>query len=317
MKSKIILLFMITLSLAACQHANCTATTSNYQPPKTYSIAVNTGNTHKTKYVPIPMKGQLMPIKGYRCHQRYIGKDAIVRANKKATREPNSGEYINAIMTFDYMPGALYQIYCAPLSVTDIQFETNEHIVSVGAGDTLRWQVSKTFSGIGGNRQEHLLVKPVEDRLTNTLVVTTDQRTYHLVLRSTPSTYMASVTWRYPEGDGIVKTFNSDDDADVPASASAIDLNRMCFDYQVQLVKGPQPTWFPTMVFNDGKKTYIKMPSNNQTAPTLFIGSSVKDGQIVNYRVAGDYYIVDRLFSQAQLRSGQDNQIIVQISYNR
>jgi type IV secretion system protein VirB9 len=37
------------------------------------------------------------------------------------------------------------------------------------------------------------------------------------------------------------------------------------------------------------------------------------DAQLVNYRVKGDWYIVDRLFDRAELRLGQKPQTIVAI----
>lgn len=245
---------------------------------------------------------------------------AVNAANQKAQLAPSSSQYINAIMNFNYVEGALYQIYCAPLYVTDIQFQQNEHIVSTAAGDTLRWQVSRTYSGEGNSRCEHLLVKPIEEGLTNTLVVTTDQRTYHLWLHSTSRTYMASVQWRYPDTDNFVKNFDSSSyrgfGSALPSSLGRnVDINQLDFNYDVQLVSGSQvPNWMPKMVFNDGRKTYVQFPKNMQEAPTLFVGTSVGNGRVVNYRVDGDYYIVDGVITQAQLRLGQLQQVVVQIT---
>lgn len=313
MKFKILLILFLLSGITACADAEkcgCSNSETSYSP------AVNTGcYGQKIKYVPVPVAGQLMSLKR-RCPKRLVGVAAIRAANKKSIRQPNSGEYINSIMTFDYMPGALYQIYTAPLNVTDIQFQNNEHLVAVGAGDTMRWQVSKTYSGAGGTRQEHLLIKPIDEGLTNGLVVTTDVRTYHLMLHSTCGTYMASVAWRYPDDDGILQNIN-----DAPSygstgdSISSLDINRIDCNYKIELVKGPRPDWMPKAVFNDGNKTYIQFP-NMQNAPTLLIGNDVKTDQLVNYRVEGNYYIVDSLFPQAQLRSTECNGIIVQITYN-
>jgi type IV secretion system protein TrbG len=316
MKIKVLFITLIFLSLTACAGGNkrC-ADTQNYTP------AINAGNyAPQVKYVPVPVKGQLMRVKNHKA-PRLVGEEAIRSANKKAVRQPTSGEYINSIMTFDYMPGALYQIYCAPLSVTDVQFEDNEHIISVGAGDTLRWQVSKTFSGMGATRHEHLLIKPVDEGLTNSIVVTTDFRTYHLMLHSTEKTYMASVAWRYPDGNGsVLQNLNDTQNLESYSESSQLNLNNLDCNYQVTVVSGQRPDWLPKMVFNDGNKTYIKFPSHMQQAPTLFIGNSVKTDQLINYRVQGDYYVIDSLFPEAQLRSGQivngqNNQIVVQISY--
>lgn len=311
MKYKIVALALVCASLCACQNFKAEKDIG----PGSYSLAANTGGApRKVEYVPVPMPGQFMPKKA-RKSERLTGEAAIEAANKKAMKQPNSGEYINSIMTFNYMEGALYQVYCAPLSVTDIQFQSNEHIIAVGAGDTTRWLVTKASSGIGASKQEHLFVKPVDEELTNSLVVTTDKRTYHLMLHSTNKTYMASVAWRYADGEGggMLTAFDdnlSDGGGDV---ANTIDLSSLRFNYQVKKLKGPQPDWFPKMVFNDGNKTYIKFPSTMQETPNLFIGTG-KNNQVVNYRVQGDYYVIDNVIYWAQLCSGPENSIVVQIS---
>lgn len=300
---KIILVSLCGSFVCACQN----------NTPQPYSLAVNTGGgMQPTKYVPVAMPGQLMSLKGGKSHNRLVGEAAIDSANKKSVQQPNSGEYINSIMTFDYMPGALYQIYSAPLSITDIQFQDGERIITVGAGDTLRWQVNKTYSGSGANRQEHLLIKPVDEGLTNSVVVTTDLRTYHLMFHSKPKTYMASVTWRYPDGDGLIAKLSDSQDG-ISDITGGVDVSRLNFNYKVKVAKGPRPDWYPSMVFNDGSKTYIKFPHHVQDAPTLFVGGQ-KNPQIIHYRVQGNYYIVDNIFYQGQLRNGQDDRTIVQIN---
>jgi type IV secretion system protein VirB9 len=195
--------------------------------------------------------------------------------------------------------------------------QTGEHIVSIAAGDTLRWQVSKTHSGMGARRNEHLLIKPTDADLTNTLVITTDKRTYHLSLHSEDKTYMASVEWRYPQGDnGFVQTFKNDDsDATNNIISQGVNLNQLNFKYRTQLTGGLQPGWMPEMVFNDGNKVYIEFPQKMQEAPTLFVGNAPENDKIVNYRVEGNYYIVDGLPLEFQLRSGQKKPTVVQITY--
>jgi len=134
----------------------CACTPTNYNTnaaPVYYNVATaKTPNMEKgsnTKYIAVPVQGQLMhkPTKSGKKSARLVGPDAVVEANKKALRQANSGNYFNSIMTYDYMDGALYQIYSEPLKVTDVQFQTGERIISVAAGDTMRWQVSKTYSG--------------------------------------------------------------------------------------------------------------------------------------------------------------------------
>lgn len=63
--------------------------------------------------------------------------------------------------------------------------------------------------------------------------------------------------------------------------------------------------WRPLAAFDDGRQVFIEMPEKIRTmeAPPLFV---IGDGgpELVNYRVAGKYYVVDRLFTKAELRLG-------------
>lgn len=216
-----------------------------------------------------------------------------------------------SIITFNYSPGALYGVYCAPLNITDIQFQNKEHLIAIAAGDTVRWQVSKTFSGLGEERTEHLLIKPTEANLNTTLVVTTDVRTYHIILYSKEKTYMPIVNWHYFDNKSASEEKTDTKNPEAPN----IDYDHLDFSYQAKLVRGKKPEWFPVAIFNDGNKTFIRLPRKIQDAPILSIGTNENNGQVINYRVVGSYYVADSLFPAALLYGGQNNQTIVQISY--
>ena len=63
------------------------------------------------------------------------------------------------------------------------------------------------------------------------------------------------------------------------------------------------------------KKQYIQFPPKAAVteAPPLFVLNLKGDAQLVNYRVKGDYYVVDRLFERAELRLGEKPQVMVAI----
>jgi hypothetical protein len=50
----------------------------------------------------------------------------------------------------------------------------------------------------GEDKRVHVLVKPFAAGLSTNLVITTDRRSYHLQLNSTPATAMAALSWTYP-----------------------------------------------------------------------------------------------------------------------
>ena len=158
---------------------------------------------------PLPLPGQLKPLPKKRAADKEARRHRTRRArrcrraNTAAKIEPSADGFINAIQVYPYTKGALYQLYGAVNQVTDIALEGGEKLVSVSAGDTVRWIVGDTTSGEGKTAQVHILVKPIAADLTTNLVITTDRRTYHLELNATDKTYMASVSWTYPPADLI------------------------------------------------------------------------------------------------------------------
>ena len=238
-------------------------------------------------------------------------KDRVTRANKQARIEPGRDGFINAIQVFPYTKGALYQVYTAVGQVTDIALQAGEQLVSVSAGDTVRWIVSDTTSGNAKTARTHVLVKPTAEALTTNLIITTDRRSYHVELHSTTKTYMASVSWRYPEAEILALKRQSQAARESQAIASDIALGRLRFRYRIT---GNAP-WKPTQVFDDGRKVYIRLPSGlaQGEAPPLFVVGDNGKPALVNYRVNANTYIVDRLFAAAELRSGSAPQRIVRI----
>ena len=149
-------------------------------------------------------------------------------------------------------------------------------------------------------------------------MIATDRRVYHLDLESTSQSYMAALSWRYPQ-DELEQIRNRNDRASrherqiVERGLTIDDLN---FDYRIE---GDSPDWKPLRVFDDGTKVFIQMPENiaQTDAPPLFVLGRRNQTQLVNYRVHGNYYIVDRLFQRAEMRLGERNQTVVRISKAR
>ncbi|MGK9166681.1 P-type conjugative transfer protein TrbG [Inquilinus limosus] len=266
---------------------------------------------------PLPLPGQLKPLFGARRAppEPADPKERVSRANAAARMQPSRDGYINAVQVYPYSAGALYQVYTAPGQVTDIALEPGEQLVGSGpvaAGDTVRWIVGDTESGAGTTRRVHILVKPTRPDLVTNLVINTDRRTYLLELRSTPSTYMAAVSWQYPEDELIaLRRRNAEAEAAAPV-ATGVDLTRLRFRYRIE---GDDPPWRPAQAFDDGAKVYIEFPRGigQGEMPPLFVIGAEGDSQLVNYRVRQNYYIVDRLFAAAELRLGAKDQQVVRI----
>ncbi|MGA7714059.1 MAG: P-type conjugative transfer protein TrbG [Rhizomicrobium sp.] len=266
---------------------------------------------------PLPLPGQLKPIPSNAPSVRETAdpQSRVEAANNAARIQPTHAAYINAVQVFPFSDGALYQVYAAPGEITDIALEAGEQLVGTGpvaAGDTVRWVIGDTESGTGANKRIHILLKPTGPNLTTNLVINTDRRTYHLELRSVETTYMASVSWAYPQ-DQLFALHALNAAADAVASvASGVDINNLNFRYRVA---GDNPAWRPLRAFDDGRQVFIEFPNGiaQGEMPPLWVVGPQGEGQLVNYRVRGNYMIVDRLFAAAELKLGADPQQFVRI----
>ena len=235
----------------------------------------------------------------------------VEAANKAALQEPTSHGYLNAVQVYQYNDGAIFRLYAAPEQVSDIALQPGENLSAVSAGDTVRWVIGDTVSGNGENKRIHVLVKPFAPDLRTNLFITTDRRSYHLQLDSTEKTAMAMVSWTYPQ-DALASLKLKEADA-AQAVDAKVDLTNVKFRYAIT---GDNPPWRPVRAFDDTNKVYIQFPTriDQGEAPPLFVVGPHGNSELVNYRVRGNYYIVDRLFAAAELRLGQKPQQVVRIS---
>ncbi len=236
----------------------------------------------------------------------------VSRANAEARIAPTREGYVNAIQVWPFTDGALYQVYAAPGRVTVISLQPGEELVTVAAGDTVRWIVGDTSSGAGDSLRVSVLVKPIRSGLKTNLVITTSRRTYLIELTSTEKAWMASVSWDYPK-DRMLALQRQARAAQAGAPvASGLSLESLRFRYAVS---GSNPPWKPLRAFDDGQKVYIQFPAGiaQGELPPLFVIGAQGDGQLVNYRFRSPYLIVDRLFGAAELRLGADKGDVVRI----
>ncbi|MFB5207928.1 P-type conjugative transfer protein TrbG [Stenotrophomonas sp. 3diitr2024] len=236
----------------------------------------------------------------------------VSRANAEARIAPTREGYVNAIQVWPYSDGALYQVYAAPGRVTVVSLQPGEDLVTVAAGDTVRWIVGDTSSGSGEALRVNVLVKPTRSGLKTNLVITTSRRTYLLELTSTEKAWMASVSWDYPKDRMLALQRHSQAAQTAAPVDTGLALEKIRFRYAIN---GSNPPWKPQRAFDDGEKVYIQFPPGiaQGELPPLFVIGAQGDGQLVNYRFRSPYYIVDRLFGAAELRLGGDGGDVVRI----
>jgi type IV secretion system protein VirB9 len=239
--------------------------------------------------------------------------ETVLNAAAQGVMKPK--DYNGAMILYDYDEKFVYQVFTMPLRVTDIYLQPGEKVIEQPfCGDTTRWSIGGGVSKTLGVDTQHLYLKPSEEGLETTLIINTERRIYHLIIKSFKDTFMLAVMWRYP-GLGMPYDFlsqenqrkntpeqgkQSPDQAESAATLFAIDPALMSTDYMVSYPKGNPPQWLPTLVLDDGKKTYIVLPDTvmHHELPALF----GENGEIVNFRVKDNIFVIDRLMRKVQLK---------------
>ena len=182
-----------------------------------------------------------------------------------------------------------------------IEFGADEHIDNVAVGDSADWQVTP-------NKHASLLfVKPMQPTAHTNMTVVTDQRTYLFDLVATPgATPVYVMRFTYPPEPKPVLPI-------VPPAALTPEPPAQVAD------KTPEPTpadlnfaWtsagakqlLPARTFDDGKATWLAWPKDSAMPAILVREPNGEEGP-VNYRVQGDYVVVDGVPAQLVLRAGK------------
>jgi type IV secretion system protein VirB9 len=204
-----------------------------------------------------------------------------------------------------YVHGAcLPTVIAAPFQVSDVELESGETVNEIVVGDSARWMVD---TGTAGNTT-HLFIKPVDSGLKTSAVITTDRRVYHLRLISRHSGHTPYVGFTYSDAlrrTALQKNEQAKKEKEWRSTRDEagrdVDLSKLNFNYEVD----GKAAWKPERVYDDGLKTYIKLPDATRSGeiPALLVRKGDKD-VLVNYRIKDTTMMVDGLFKTIALVAG-------------
>lgn len=219
------------------------------------------------------------------------------------------------------------KLTCSPTRACDVEMEPAEKVKKVIMGDGANWTWAPAESIEHGKTIQHVIIQPKDSALESNVIITTDHRTYHIKLYApkVEGAYLNRIGFYYPEE--LVSSW--EEKAGVEADAkvkeegtnvmqNAVSIDKLAFDYRVS----GDADFKPLRVFNDGERVYLEMPDSlrNGENPILMLIDEKGGAMVVNYRREEDpgtgkiHYIVDKLFSKAELRAGSDK---VEISWKR
>ena len=219
-----------------------------------------------------------------------------------------------------YDPQSVVTVFVKRGVVTDIVLDPNEAITDVASGlgaDCAKPDSSWCVAAQPGGR--HLFVKPKSTAsAANNITVVTDKRTHSFRL-----VVLADRDARQPVYRLSVKAAPAPITPPTPSvPVAALAVAEPSLPSPAELIKerltaAPQPfnssysiaegrgseDIVPTLVFDDGRFTYLKFP-NNREVPAVF--HVLPDGSetVVNARMEGDLLVADRVSRRLMLRAG-------------
>jgi type IV secretion system protein TrbG len=242
------------------------------------------------------------------------GKDAVKAANAEAVQEPE--KFVHGTMYYDYDSDFVYEVYTQPYRLTDIELEPGEQVLELPyLSENKVWVLGAGVSRLGEKDVQHFFLKPTYSGLITSMVIITDKRVYHLLLKSYKDTYMPSVKFSYPDSmpftvktDAMKSQVNK-----LTQDTEGVDPKYLSFDYRMSYSIFKKPSWIPTLVYDDGKRTYIRMNEIvlHRASPAVFD----ENNNLINYRVDKNLVIIDQLIDKVTLRYGKEKVVIRKKNY--
>jgi type IV secretion system protein VirB9 len=192
-----------------------------------------------------------------------------------------------------YSPNQVYRLVAYDGYQIDIQIGDSEEIKTIAAGDSIGWQI------VGSG--QHIFIKPMAEGARTNLSLVTNKRTYVFDLIARPSSHHEDITYlihfRYPETDAFASIVQSAADKDGP---------NFNLSYKIAGSKTVQPLH----VFDDGQFTYFEFDPARELPAIFVVGANGKES-LINYRIEGQYVVVERLGDFYTMRNGKETATVI------
>lgn len=203
---------------------------------------------------------------------------------------------------------------------SSIVFAGDETVDTITMGDSVAWQVVPN-----GNR---IFLKPVENNATTNMTVITNRRVYHFELHADHATdindpemiFAMKFIYSDDANNSSAVQFFSDEDPDEELESDKTTKKKENLNYNYT-ISGPEFIT-PVKVFDDGKQTYFKFSDKYAELPAIFVVFDDNSEGLVNYRMQGEYLVIERLAPRYTLRVGNDigcvfNEKLIAINRNK
>jgi type IV secretion system protein VirB9 len=262
-------------------------------------------------YSPVEVQPDTQPV--------LSGEDAVRQSNRLSIQVPQ--DFMNGVMYYAYDETFEYEIHTRPYRVTDISLEPGEQVLEMPfLSEDRVWEMGAGVSREDGRDVQHFFLKPSINALTTSMIIITDRRVYHLLLKSFNDRYMVMVKWRYPDTNPLPFSIRTEAMIErqnrfnqVQTDTVTVDPSLLSFDYKMAYSIFKKPAWLPWRVYDDGSRTYIQLDERvlHTESPVLFNHRNER----INYRVNENLIIIDELIQKVTLRLGRERVTITKKYY--
>jgi type IV secretion system protein VirB9 len=242
------------------------------------------------------------------------GEAAVQLSTQKSIQVPL--KFINGKMYYPWDETFTYEIHTQPYRTTDIQLEPGEQVLELPfLSEEKVWEIGAGVSRKNGQDLQHFFVKPTYAGLTTNMIIITDRRVYHLLLKSFRDRWMVMVQWEYPPA----MPFTIKNEAmnrrvsELTSDGLLVNPEFLSFDYKMTYSLFKKPLWLPRRVYDDGRKTYIELDEKllHTETPVMFNHRNER----INYRVRKNLVIIDELIEKLTVRRGGEKVTITKKKY--
>ncbi len=143
------------------------------------------------------------------------------------------------------------------------------------------------------------------------MIINTDQRTYRFYVVSVSKNYTPIVQFSFPD-EAFKKMIQKPLPWKTKEEKTFFDIytvkrgntyvpKKISRGYEIKKHGNISSALLPEEIFDDGTRTYIKMPASNKYDMPVLYNIQDKKPSLVNYRIRDAYIIADRVFEEARL----------------
>lgn len=215
---------------------------------------------------------------------------------KRIVIEPRQLGHDPRFKSFQFTPNTTYKIVTIYDNPSYIEFEAGEVVAIIVNPKRTAWQLVPS--------ENKLFIKPIESEADTQVTVMTNKRVYFFEMYAKEpdadfdKDYSFFFKFKYPSDDEskTIRTY---------AKSILPDVDQSPWKYNFNYTMTGEDSLYPVKIFDDGEFTYFEFPKTSRM-PAIFSVDSSGFESIVNFRIVGDYLIVEEVSPKFTLRNGSD-----------